>query len=169
MTLIQEQLDPAFLQQVYLIFTIWFHEQQTAAEDAGGRYGASSSGNYANNANLHQLYPEGPASTGALATRAGFGGTPIKQYSIGLLFTVIKMLHILRGQAHDVYHVMSAVTHFVLPQCYEGPISEFRIFALAFRELAAKQVSMSGLQHVFQGRQQPYSLKMLLYVSSRDG
>eukprot|EP00750_Incisomonas_marina_P013365 INCI17300.1.p1 GENE.INCI17300.1~~INCI17300.1.p1 ORF type:complete len:895 (-),score=156.97 INCI17300.1:44-2728(-) len=136
--LIQEQLDPAFLQQVYLIFTIWFHEQQTAAEDSGGHYGASNYGNYAN-ANLHQLYPEGPASTGALATRAGFGGTPIKQYSIGLLFTVIKMLHILRGQAHDVYHVMSAVTHFVLPQCYEGPISEFRIYALAFRELAAKQ------------------------------
>ena len=34
---------------------------------------------------------------------------------------------------------MSAVTHVVFPSCYEGPISEFRVYALAFHELAGLQ------------------------------
>ena len=57
---------------------------------------------------------------------------------MGLLFTVIKMLQTL-GAPEEVFHVVSALTHAVLPHCYEGPISEFRVHALVFHELAGLQ------------------------------
>ena len=115
-TTLREYFDPNFLRQLYLVFTIWFHEQSLS----GVEMERESAGRTAT----------GPACPAVTRVHGG-----IQVYNNGLLLMAIRMLRILQTP-HDTYHVLTALSHFVFPACYEDPISEFRIYGLAFHEMA---------------------------------
>ena len=104
--------------QVYRIFSIWFLEQQSALEERQLNHSRARANNDS-------------GTDAAIMSR--------KQYSIGLLFTVIKMLHILKTP-HDVYYVVHALTHRVLPACYEVCFSHQ--FSLRFLPLWHCEVTL---------------------------